>query len=315
MLYMFIKPINFSYNNYSYCNSYNTKPINTSFKGNLENYKNSSSVSTAINTISKLLKEPAFKLTPEYLQKCLNVEILPMSAYNGICKSQAGALYHYLASGFGTIKDCKIYIDTNIDDNKDSKTKFLSDLAHEYTHYLQSQNDFKHKAFFEEVKKQGWYKEETLYDIVSAATEAYLNINEVIFDFVLRDLLKDSRFITASKTGFLLDNFLTDEDSLVKQIDYNNKDDFIKTFKENSEIDLEVKRLLFNNKYLAKDYTDNPETFAKLENLISEFCKANYKNEAEAYYVSNQIFKIQGYDEKHSEVGYKMSNLVAKALE
>ena len=55
---------------------------------------------------------------------------------------------------------------------------------------------------------------------------------------------------------------------------------------------MEVKRLLFNNKYLAKDYTDNPETFAKLENLISEFCKANYKNEAEAYYVSNQIKSI-----------------------
>ena len=95
---MSIKPINFSYNNYSYYNSYNTKPVTTSFKGSLQNYKNSSSVSTAINTISKLLKEPAFKLTPEYLQKCLNVEILPLSAYNGNCKSQAGALYHYLAS-------------------------------------------------------------------------------------------------------------------------------------------------------------------------------------------------------------------------
>lgn len=315
MLYMFIKPINFSYNNYSYYNSYNTKPINTGFKGSLQNYKNSSSVSTAINTISKLLKEPTSKLTPEYLQKCLNVEILPLSAYNGNCKSQAGALYHYLASGFGTIKDCKIYIDTNIDDNKDSKTSFLSDLAHEYTHYLQSQNDFKYKAFFEEVKKQGWYKEETLYDIVSAATKAYLSINEVIFDCVLKELLKDARFITTSRSNFLLGNFLTDEDSLVKQIDFDDKEDFIKTFKEYSEIKWRVRCLLYNNKYLAKEYTDNPETFDKLENLISEFCKVNYENEAEAYYVSNQIFKIQGYDEKHSEVGYKMSNLVAKALE
>ena len=306
---MSIKPINFSYNNYSYYNSYNTKPINTSFKGNLQNYKNSSSVSIAINTISKLLCEPTSKLTPEYLQKCLNVEILPLTAYNGICKSQAGALYHYLASGFGTIKDCKIYIDTNIDDNKDSKTKFLSDLAHEYTHYLQSQNDFKYKAFFEEVKKQGWYKEETLYDIVSAATKAYLRINEVMFMPI------DDIPASATKTGMLLYNISTDEDSLCKKIDFDDKEDFIKTFKEDSGIKWTVRCLLYNNKYLAKEYTDNPEIFAKLEKLISEFCKVNYKNDAEAYYVSNQIFKIQGYDEKHSEVGYKMSSLVAKALE
>ena len=110
-------------------------------------------------------------------------------------------------------------------------------------------------------------------------------------------------------------DFLTDEDSLVKQINFNDKEDFIKTFKEASEIKWRVRCLLYNNKYLAKEYTDNPEIFAKLENLISEFCKVNYKNEAEAYYVANQIYKIQGYDEKYCEVAYKMSNLVAKALE
>ena len=302
--------------------SYTQKQTIPSFGANsIQKIENSKSVLNSINTIKNILHLPTNKLSVSNLKKFLDMDIRSMAEYKDKFRYAKAALA-FKTNQYGDFRDFVLYVPQNIDDKKFAKPEFLSILAHEYTHYQQfKEGNLQQKIFFNKIKNLGINDETTVLKIAQAAKNTYLNLStylarEIELNFLLNQIPKGRNLEREGQ--FLIGDLDICEKSIIKEFGYKTKKEFLEKFKENNfltkKFDKNIDKLVCENKILSKMYVDNPNLKNTLKELIIYACKSYMQNETEAYYVQNQICKIQNYNERISEIRYKTTNLVAQAL-
>lgn len=218
----------------------------------------------------------------------------------------------------GKVDNIVIYIPELFSDTKTSKTLYVMNFAHEYTHYLQMKNkEDAHHSFYKNMIKNGICIPATMQYVYNVANLSYKFIGRNLRNKVVENLLGEEGRNSYEKTGgMILTNAEITQDKIAQSLGFKDAEDFKQNFKNKfRSFEVLAMKLCGECTELRDKYRKNPEKTLQLaKDIIIKYCKDSAKDEKEANITENNIAHIQGFCDRASEISYKFNALVESAL-
>ena len=310
---MNIQKIN-SFNSLYFNYSYFPKENNITF-GKTYTYLNEY-VEPVYQIAKKIFDMPIDEITDKKLEEIVKV---PVGYYDSEDSDTIAYLVFDTSSDDSTkLESPKMYIPKFNAFSEASKIISISNLCHEYTHLLQT-NDNKNSflGLVENCKKFGFTDENLFKTLYECCEKIYFQLGGKMLSKAFSGLMKKHvahDFEKKDSVNFL--HYSITEDKIAKSMYYKNKTEFFEYALEDMQFfDSAVEDLCLNNSELAKMCVLNPTTTRQnLKKLLVDYCRQCCEHEAQAYYTENRVVDKFGYVDRRTEFAYKYNAMLAVAL-